>query len=73
MTFYVHRIHESGREGWTGPIHSRAQAEKERAAWESVSDSFGAGYSAEIHKSSIDIKRTVREWAAARKAEGYRR
>jgi len=74
VSFYVHRInHETGREGWTGPIRSLAQAEKERASWESAEDSFGAGYSAEVHESSTDIKRAVREWTAARKAEGYRR
>lgn len=69
-SFYVRRYKPSGdpddvhperrpSEGWVGPIRSEQQAHKEKAAWE------GAGHKAEVHPSSPEVKKRVRDWQRA--------
>lgn len=68
MSWYVHR--EGTREdlltgepvptaGWVGPIRSRAQAEKEKEAWES------AGHTATVEESTAEVVAKVRAWEKA--------
>jgi hypothetical protein len=58
-TFYVKRSTDT-RDGWTGPIRSERQADREAAAW------VAAGWSAEVVPSSPEVKREVRAWQKAR-------
>jgi hypothetical protein len=55
MSFFVKR--SSGtRQGWTGPIRSERQADREVAAWQS------AGWTAERVNSTPEIRREVSTW-----------
>jgi hypothetical protein len=75
MSYYVKRTRPAqpsdprasvigGRKiGWTGPIRSEKQANREAAAW---SD---GGWSGEVIESTPDTRREVREWQKARNAE----
>ncbi len=66
MSYYVHRSRDD-REGWIGPIRCERQAHKEKDAWED------AGWTAEVHKSSPEIKAKVATWVKAvaeRRARG---
>ncbi|HEY3947364.1 MAG TPA: hypothetical protein VGL78_19215 [Solirubrobacteraceae bacterium] len=57
MSFYVRRRDiETGRLGWTGPIRSERQAEREVAAWESC------GWTAEKLPSTPEVRADVRAW-----------
>lgn len=59
MSFYVRREKPGNvgvRRGWTGPIRSERQAEREAEAWRD------AGWSAIVETSSSEIKREVRRW-----------
>lgn len=56
MSYYVHRINENGRQGWTGPIRSEKQANKEAEAWKD------AGQEATVYESSPEVKARVRAW-----------
>ena len=56
MSSYVRRTKPDGRHAWVGPIRSAAQAEKERAAWES------AGQPAAVFPSSPEVQALVRLW-----------
>jgi hypothetical protein len=66
MTFYVKRTRlSSGRVGWTGPIRSARQAERERAAWTGeppYADGSPPQFAAEVLKSTPEIRAEVRAW-----------
>lgn len=79
MSFYVYRTREAraddvpalvdpvvGRKvGWTGPIRSERQAEREAQAWRE------AGHSATVEPSTPDVRKRARTWQrAADKALG---
>jgi hypothetical protein len=59
VSYYVKRATDYGH-GWTGPIPSRRQAERERAAWEK------AGRSAEVLESTPEVRAEVRRWERER-------
>jgi hypothetical protein len=64
MSYYVKRNQPAGpsgaaRDGWTGPIRSRVQAEKEVTAW------LVAGWIAHIVESTPAVRREVRDWQLA--------
>jgi hypothetical protein len=70
MSYYVRRIQHGdgpnkldGAIGWTGPIRSRAQAEREKAAWEMHPGSYGQTWTAEVIESSREIRAEVRRWS----------
>ena len=65
MSSYVRRTKPDGGHVWVGPIRSAAQAEKERAAWES------AGQPAAVFPSSPEVRALVRLWE--RSVRGARR
>lgn len=85
MSFYVKRTQHGdapnkpdGSIGYTGPIRSRAQAEKEREAWEGVtrgisrvgnalvpSGSYGQTWTAEVLESTPAVRADVRAWTKA--------
>lgn len=68
MSFYVKRerfVGQTGRQicwpqhiriGWTGPIRSARQAERERAAW------VNAGWAATVEQSTPEVRKQVRDW-----------
>jgi hypothetical protein len=63
-SFYVHRVRQQDqRQGWTGPIRSRALADREAEAWRQV------GWDATVHPSTPDTKRKVRAWERAVRQE----
>jgi len=62
-SFYVHRT-RGDREGWTGPIRSQRQADREAAAWRE------AGWAATVHPSTPETKRRVRAWERAVRLRG---
>jgi hypothetical protein len=70
MSYYVKRTRiADGRIGWTGPIRSARQAERERAAWayESPYKSVEPPlWTAEVVESTPEIKREVRAWQRER-------
>jgi len=72
MSFYVRRTRiADGRVGWTGPIRSARQAERERAAW--VGDppyerDYPALFTAEIVPSTPEVRAEVRAWQKERRA-----
>lgn len=55
MSSYVKRSN-GDREGWTGPIRSEKQAQKEAAAW------TDAGWTAEVVPSTPEVRSAVRAW-----------
>jgi hypothetical protein len=71
MSYYVKRSSErrhdiwtdrdvvDHREGWTGPIRSAKQAEREATAWRDV------GWSAEVLPSTPEVRAQVRAWTKA--------
>jgi hypothetical protein len=71
MSYYIKRTRiVDGRIGWTGPIRSARQAERERAAWASEGpykdDCPMEGFTAEMYESTPEIKREVRAWQRER-------
>lgn len=65
MSWYVHRFTGSvrgERVGWTGPIRSERQADREVAAWRE------AGWTAEKLESCPRVRALVRTWVRERKA-----
>ena len=56
MSSYVRRTKPDGGHVWVGPIRSAAQAEKQRAAWES------AGQPAVLFPSSPEVRTLVHLW-----------
>jgi hypothetical protein len=73
MSFYVKRscVHEfdtSGaavnRQGWTGPIRSEHQAQREVDAWRT------AGWTAELVAATPAVKSEVRTWQLAANQAG---
>lgn len=56
MSFYVRRTKSDGSTAYVGPIRSARQADKERAAWESV------GQPSEVLPSSPAVRADVRAW-----------
>jgi hypothetical protein len=60
MSFYVER-NQNDRTGWTGPIRSARQADKEAAAWQS------AGWVAQVMESTPEVKAAVRAWERAKR------
>ena len=56
MSCYVQRTSPAGRPGWTGPIRSSRQAQREAAAWQSI------GWTAEVVVSTPEVKAAVRAW-----------
>lgn len=63
MSYYVHRIHDDGRNGWVGPIRSNTQADKEATAWKDC------GWMAWVHESDTQVKLQVRAWEKQVKAK----
>jgi hypothetical protein len=55
MSFYVKRERD-GRTGWTGPIRSGNQADREAQAWND------AGWLATVWPSTPEVRKQVREW-----------
>jgi len=55
MSFYVKRERD-GRIGWTGPIRSARQVQREADAWRSV------GWTATVEQSTPEIRKQIREW-----------
>jgi hypothetical protein len=55
MSFYVRRERD-GRIGWTGPIRSANQVEREAQAWRD------AGWSATVEQSTPEIRQQIRDW-----------
>jgi hypothetical protein len=47
--------------GWTGPIRSPKQAEKERQALEN------AGWTAEVVPSTPEVRKQIREWERSKR------
>jgi hypothetical protein len=70
MSYYVKRTRiADGRVGWTGPIRSERQAQRERAAWtcEAPYDGDGpAQHTAEVYVSTPEVRAAVRAWAKAK-------
>lgn len=62
MSAYVKRTNPQGRVGWTGPIRSDRQAQREADAW------LDAGWEAEVHPSTPAVKAEVRAWEKAKAA-----
>lgn len=61
MSAYVKRTNpETDRVGWTGPIRNDKQAEREATAWRD------AGWAAEVHPSTPEIRAQVRAWEKAK-------
>jgi len=63
--FYVRRLTPLGRLGWTGPIRSRRQAEREAQAWRD------AGWFADVLLNTPDVRAQV--GARQRRREEERR
>jgi hypothetical protein len=69
MSFYVKKTHTAtGRIGWTGPIRSARQAERERAAWTAYSYRSPAAFTAEVLESTPEVRAVVRAWQKARRS-----
>jgi hypothetical protein len=62
MSFYVKRVRQDGRIGWTGPIRSANQVQREATAWRN------AGWSATVEPSTPEVRKQVREWERAKLA-----
>lgn len=60
QSYYVKRVNENGRGGWTGPIRSERQARKEVTAWES------AGWVAWLEEATPAVRREVKAWQRER-------
>ena len=56
MSFYVKRVRHDGRIGWTGPIRSALQVEREADAWRD------AGWTADVLPSTPEVRAEIREW-----------
>jgi hypothetical protein len=65
-SFYVRRLTPLGRLGWTGPIRSRRQAEREAQAWRD------AGWFADVLPNTPDVRAQVRAWQRLREEERRR-
>ena len=65
-SFYVRRLTPLGRLGWTGPIRSRRQAEREAQAWRD------AGWFADVLPNTPDVRTQVRAWQRLREEERRR-
>jgi hypothetical protein len=69
MPYYVKRTRiTSGRIGWTGPIRSARQAERERAAWTNeppYADGSPPNFTAEVVESTPEVRAEVRAWQKA--------
>lgn len=63
MQWIVKRARADGSVGWTGPMRTEAHAERERDAWRD------AGFEAEAIEYSDEVKREVRAWEKAKRAE----
>lgn len=63
MSFYVRR--EGSSIGWTGPIRSEKQANREADAWRSV------GWSATVEPSTPEIRKQIREWERVGRTHGW--
>jgi len=65
MSFYVKR-ERTNRIGWTGPIRSAKQAEREAQAWRN------AFWTATVLPSSPEVRKQVRAWerGVARERQG---
>ena len=59
MTYYVKRATSYGF-GWTGPIRSANQAEREAKAWRAY------GTTAEVLQSTPEVRAEVRAWEKAK-------
>lgn len=55
MSFYVKR-ERTDRVGWTGPIRSQRQAEREAEAWR---DAF---WTATVIQSTPEVRQQIRQW-----------
>jgi hypothetical protein len=62
VSWYVKRSTDYGY-GWTGPIRSARQAERERDAWQAI------GRNAEVVESTPAVRAEVRAWERQRRAE----
>jgi hypothetical protein len=60
MSFYVKRTTDDGRHGWTGPIRSRRQADREAAAW------TASGWDALVFDGTPEVRAAVRAWQRER-------
>jgi hypothetical protein len=60
VSFYVRRTRADGEVGWTGPIRSERQAERERDAWRDC------GREAEVVPSTPEVRAEVRAWERAK-------
>jgi hypothetical protein len=60
VSSYVRR-QRNGRVGWTGPIRSTRQAQREQAAWQQ------AGWTAEVLPSTPEIRAQVRAWERSKR------
>jgi len=66
MSTYVRRTHPlTGRTSFTGPIRSRAQAEREASAWSE------AGWRVMVEGSSTLLRTEIRRWERAREQRRY--
>jgi hypothetical protein len=63
MSSYVRRA-KDGRQGWTGPIRSDRQAQREAQAW------TDAGWTATVEPSTPEIRAEVRKWETQRQRYG---
>jgi len=59
-SYYVKRTTSYGH-GWTGPIRSARQAEREAQAWRNY------GTAAEVLESTAHVRAQVREWEHSRR------
>ena len=55
MSYYVRR-RLGTRQGWTGPIRSRRQVEREAQAWRD------SGWEADVEPSTPEVRAEIRQW-----------
>ena len=79
MSFYVKRVkigkglhRPDGYVGWTGPIRTQAQAEREAEAWNTAEGSLGDRWQAGVVESTPEVKAAVRAWSRAAVAKARR-
>lgn len=62
MSYYIRRS-KADRKGWTGPIRSERQADREVAAWQSI------GWDARREVSTPEVRAEVRTWERTVRAQ----
>lgn len=62
MSYYVRRTRRiDGKIGWTGPIRSARQADKESVAWRN------ADWTAVVEPSTSEVRKEVRDWERSKR------